>query len=77
MVVPILEKLFSDHGFPDTVKTDNGPFFNGTDSHDFKMYLQWAGVRHLIVALEEPETKGLAENFMKMGSKVCKVALIE
>ena len=69
-VIPHVDCVFATHGFPERVKTDGGPPFNGTDSHDFKMYMKWAGVKHTVVSPEDPEANGLAENFMKMVKKV-------
>jgi len=30
-VIPKLEKMFATHGIPDTITSDNGPPFNGSD----------------------------------------------
>ena len=76
-VIPHLDRIFSTHGFPESVKTDGGPPFNGTDTHAFKMYLKWAGIKHILVAPEDPEANGLAENFMKVIKKVWHTARIE
>ena len=76
-VVPHLDRIFSTHGFPEQLKTDGGPPFNGTDSHGFQMYMRWAGIKHITVSPEDPEANGLAENFMKMVKKVWHTAQIE
>ena len=73
-VIPVLDKVFSTHGFPDTVKTDGGPPFNG---NDFGMYLRWAGCTHRKVSPEDPEANGLAENFMKVLKKSWHTSLVE
>lgn len=73
-VVPHLDRIFSQFGFPETLKTDGGPPFNG---HQLTEYLRWAGVKHRIVTPENPEANGLAENFMKMVTKVYHAAKIE
>ena len=73
-VIPVLDKVFSTHGIPETVKTDGGPPFNG---HDFQMYLRWAGCQHRKVSPEDPEANGLAENFMKIIKKSWHTSLIE
>ena len=73
-VIPVLDKVFSTHGFPETMKTDGGPPFNG---HDFQMYLRWAGCRHRKVSPEDPEANGLAENLMKIIKKSWHTSLIE
>ena len=76
-VIPKLDKIFATHGFPYTLKTDGGPPFNGTDSHDFARYMKWTGIKHKIVSPDDPEANGLAENFMKNLSKTWKIALTE
>ena len=69
-VIPHIDRVFSTHGFPDSVKTDGGPPFNGTDSHKYQMYMKWAGVKTIVVSPDDPEANGLAENFMKPLSSV-------
>lgn len=76
-VVPHIDRIFSQFGFPETIKTDGGPPFNGLESHPFKQYMQWAGVKHRVVSPEDPEANGLAENFMKAIGKVYHIAKIE
>ena len=39
-VVPIIDKVFATLRFPQKVKTDGGPPFNGTDSHEYKVYMK-------------------------------------
>ncbi|XP_043240081.1 uncharacterized protein K02A2.6-like [Amphibalanus amphitrite] len=73
-VIPVLDKVFSTHGFPETLKTDGGPPFNG---HDFQTYLRWAGCKHRKVSPEDPEANGLAENFMKILKKSWHTSVIE
>ena len=43
VVIPKLDKIFSVHGLPDTVKTDNGPPFMGNDFH---RYLSTLGIKY-------------------------------
>ena len=76
-VIPHIDWVFSTHGFPDSVKTDGGPPFNGSGSHEYQMYMKWAGVKTIVVSPEGPEANGLAENFMKPLSKVWDTAHIE
>ena len=63
-------------GFSDSVKTDRGPLFNGSDSHEYQMYMKWAGVKTIVVP-EDPEANGLAENIMKPLSEVWCTSHIE
>ena len=76
-VIPHIDKVFSTHRFPEQVKTDGGPPFNGTDTHSFHLYMKWAGIKHIVVSPEDPEANGLAENFMKIVKKVCHTSKIE
>ena len=76
-VIPHIDKVFSTHGFPEKVKTDGGPPFNGTGTHAYQQYMKWAGIRSMVVAPEDPEANGLAENFMKSVKKVWHIARIE
>ena len=71
LVLPCIDKIFATHGFPESLKTDGGPPFNGNDSHSFQTYMKWAGVKHKKVSPEDPEANGLAENFMKNLKKKC------
>ena len=53
---------------PDTeiLHSDNGPPFNGRDSHLLKQYFQNFGIQHLPNhSAEDPEATGLVEAFMK------------
>ena len=76
-VVPHIDRVFSTHGFPDTVQTDGGPPFNGTESHLYQQYMRWAGVETKIVTPDHPEANGLAENFMKTIKKLWHTAIVE
>jgi hypothetical protein len=76
-VVPHIDKIFTTHGFPESVKTDGGPPFNGNDSHTYQQYMKWAGVKPKVVSPDDPEANGLAENFMKVIRKVWHIAQIE
>ena len=76
-VQAVIDRVFSTHGFPDSVKTDGGPPFNGSGSHEYQVYMKWAGVKTIVVSPEDPEANGLAENFKKPLSKVWHTAHIE
>ena len=68
-VIPHIDKVFSTYRFPEQVQTDDGPPFNGTDTHSCHLYMKWAGIKHIVVSPEDPEANGLAENFMKIVKK--------
>ena len=76
-VVPHVDKIFTTHGFPEQIKTDGGPPFNGIDTHQFQQYMKWAGIKHILVSPEDPKANGLADNFMKVVKKVWHTSHIE
>lgn len=61
VVLPRLETIFARQGIPKTVKTDNGPPFNGSDFSDFAHKY---GLRHRKITPLWPEANGEAERFM-------------
>ena len=68
--IQALEEVFGRHGYPDKLITDNGPPWNGKDSHAMKQYLKWAGVRHDPTwSADDPEANGLAERLMQLVEK--------
>jgi transposase InsO family protein len=42
-VIPALDKIFSEYGIPNVLKSDNGPPFNGSD---FQKFSQYMGFKH-------------------------------
>ena len=57
-VVNSLKTVFSRHGIPQTLVTDNGPCFA---SHEFKKFVQDWEFRHVISSLLYPRSNGMAE----------------
>ena len=74
VVIPKLEKIFSTHGVPEKLKTDNGPPFK---SEDMKLFAKQQGFYHQRVEPVHPQSNGLAENFMRMLVKVAHTAFVE
>ena len=69
--IAAFDTIFSRHGFCKTLTTDNGPPFNGNDSHELQVYFKWAGIEHNpTMSAEDPEANGLAEAFMKIVKKI-------
>ncbi|KAL1487798.1 hypothetical protein ABEB36_015553 [Hypothenemus hampei] len=68
-ILPVLNNIFTSFGYPETLKSDNGPPFN---SRDFKQFLDDCGIKHTRVTPYWPEANGLAERFVK----TCKKALL-
>ena len=59
-------EVFSRHGIPAHLHSDNGAPFNGKDSHLLQRYLASLGVEHHPNrSAEDPEATGLVEAFMK------------
>ena len=73
-----LEEIFGRHGYPEKMISDNGPPWNGNESHEMKLYLKWAGVEHLPTrSADDPEANGLTERFMQMVGKSWATAYVE
>lgn len=73
-----LEEIFGRHGYPDKFISDNGPPWNGLETHPMQKYLTWAGVEHLPTkSAEDPEANGLAERFMQKVGKSWETAYVE
>jgi hypothetical protein len=73
-VISAMEKMFSTHGIPDTIRTDNGPPFN---SKVFKEFSKRIGFQTQKVTPLWPQANGQAEAFMKCLGKIIRVAHIE
>ena len=57
-----LERIFSTHGLPEIIKSDNGPPFTSTE---FKTYMQEKGIQHQRITPLWPQANSEAEDFMK------------
>jgi hypothetical protein len=76
--IKILEEIFGRHGYPKKLVTDNGPPWNGQDTHAMKQYLKWAGIEHLPTqSADDPEANGLAERFMQEIGNAWETAAVE
>ena len=60
--IEALRAMFSTHGLPSQIVSDNGPQFLSTE---FKPFLQMNGIQHLTSAQYHPRTNGLAERFVR------------
>ena len=52
--IAVMEKTFAAYGYPEVVKSDNGPPFS---SHAWKLYLTTCGVRHRRITPRWPQAK--------------------
>ena len=66
-VIRKLNKIFSAHGIPEIILTDNGPPFH---SKEFKMYLEQNNVSHQFSTPYWPQGNAEAERFMRTLGKV-------
>ena len=74
MVIPKLDKIFSVHGIPETVKTDNGPPFSGDD---FDRYLKTLGITYEPSTPCWPQANGEVERFNQPLGKALQTAVAE
>ena len=73
-VIPVLDKIFAVHGIPETLKTDNGPPFNGDEIRKFAKKL---GLKHRKITPLWPRSNATAESFMKPLNKAVLSATAE
>ena len=64
-----LIQIFTTHGLPDTIVSDNGAAFA---SDEFEDFVQQHGIRHVRSAPYHPATNGLAENAVKSFKRAMK-----
>ena len=64
---PVLDRVFSTHGVPENMTSDNGPPYF---SEDLKVYARHMGFNLTPVTPEDPQSNGFAENFVK---NICKL----
>ncbi|CAB3977618.1 Transposon Tf2-9 poly [Paramuricea clavata] len=69
-----LKKIFSTHGIPRILQTDNGPPFNG---EQFQTFAEDMGFHHKRVTPIHPKAQGQVENFNKLINKTTKIACEE
>lgn len=67
----VLDGVFEKEGFPKTIKTDNGPPFNGKDFAD---YCKQRDISMVFSTPLFPQQNGLAESCMKLINKAMAVA---
>ena len=69
-----LSRIFSTHGLPAVIKSDNGPPFFG---EEFKVYMRDNGIQHQKITPLWPQANGEAESFMKPITKAIRSAHAE
>ena len=73
-VIPILDKMLSEFGTPEEIRTDNGAPFN---SQDFQNFMIEMGINHRKITPLHPQANGEVEKFMSSIAKVIKTSKIE
>jgi len=73
-VLPVMDKIFSEFGIPDVLRTDNGPPFN---SNKFDEFAKSLGFHHRKVTPRWPRSNGEVERFMKTIKSSINAARIE
>ena len=73
-VAPIVDKVFCTYGYPEVIKSDNGPPFN---SQAWKRFVNSCGVRHGKITPLSPQANAQAESFNKPLMKAIRAAKIQ
>lgn len=68
------DQVFDQYGFPEAMKTDNGPPFN---SKDYKEYCEDRGINPVFSWPLTPQQNGMAERGMQIINKAMQTASIE
>ena len=69
-----MNRIFSTHGVPESLTSDNGPPYF---SHDLEEYAKQMGFTLNPVTPDDPQANGFAENFVKSICKVVHTAVAE
>ena len=72
-ILPKLDTIFDLMGFPEEIRTDNGPPFQG---HHFESFCKNFGIKHIKSTPEWPEANGKVENFNKNMRKLIQKSFI-
>lgn len=62
-VAAVLRRIFSTHGYPECIVTDNGPPFT---SGEFDSFMDQCGILHKLTPPYHPSSNGLAESMVKI-----------
>ena len=72
--IQCFESIFSRHGIPRTIVSDNGPPFHGDE---FRQYMSTNWIEHRKITPIWPQTNGETETFMKPLTKCLQTAVVE
>ena len=73
-VIPVVDKIFSEFGFPKEIKTDNGPQFK---SSVWREYMKECGIKHRRITPLWPRANAQAETFNKPLMKAIRAATVQ
>ena len=68
-VIAILKEIFSEHGIPEIVISDNGRQYS---SGEFKMFASQWGFKYVTSSPHVPQSNGLAERFVQTVKAILK-----
>lgn len=68
----VLDDIFEREGFPESMKSDNGPPFNGDD---YSQFCNERGIKAIFSTPHFPQQNGMVENYMKIINKAMAVAV--
>ena len=74
MAIRVLRQMFSRHGLPEIIVSDNGPQFT---SQDFKEFCDQNGIVHRTCAVHKPATNGKAERVVQILKSAIKIANLQ
>ncbi|XP_053380302.1 uncharacterized protein K02A2.6-like [Mercenaria mercenaria] len=70
-VIPVLDKIFSEFGICEVLKSDNGPPMNG---HEFAQFANYMGFKHRKITPLWPQANGECERFMRSIGKAIRAS---
>ena len=72
--IQCFESIFSRHGIPRAIVSDNGPPFQGDE---IRQYMSTNGIKHRNITPIWPQANGEAETFMKPLTKCLQTTVVE
>lgn len=77
-VKPVLELLFERYGKPKSIRSDNGPPFNGGNHEEsYKSFLKKQGITAEFSTPHYPQQNGMIERYMQTVNKAIQIARLE
>ena len=73
-IIPLLDQTFAIFGYPEVIKSDNGPPFQGSEWHT---YLEQCGIKKRKITPLWPQANSQAECFNKPLMKAIRAATVE